>query len=994
MQKEEDVVETDITVLYEPQKGTNCAVDVLFVHGLQGNPKNTWVYKGAAASKWSAKFPRWLRWFFAAANTINEERCTEVFWPKDLLPSECPSARIMTWGYESKVSGFFGSSANQNSFYDHANDLLYALDRKRKDERERPLIFVMHSLGGIVVKQALIYSNLAEENPDLQLIESSTKALIFFGTPHRGSTYAAWGKLAAAIAAATLFDVNARNINVLESHGQPLAELEKSFGRLIRHDNFTIHNFQEAKGFKSVAYLNQRIVEPWSASIGDPGKERTETINANHMNMCRFSSVRDPGYVKASSEIASRVEELRKTKSDSMAKDYDKLMSELGSNVSIGIPTHVHDPQSGTFTWAIKDPRISSWLKHRHGVFAIKALSMLRALLHQLLEGDIDMYFLVLPELELEAKRSARDSMSSIEWTIKLVQRVLFLLVERAVGLRIFVLIDALDECNECDRSSVISFLDSWHQHACKTLNVLDICISSRPESGIDSDLSEVLTGSLLLQNENYRDIVTYVNERLGSKHDPRRLLNHYANFAATIAEMADGVFLWVVLVVPTLKRAIARGDTETELEGLLKQIPKELKELYKSILGKVDKDCLSITMRMMQIAVVAERPFRLDEFQHILAFPPNSRFTSFLEWENSSEYIERGPMMISRLQSRSGGLLEVCEAEDQLDGQSRRRQTLFKDYFDSHTKTRPKPFSRPQDNTSIPGNAVFDAEATQGDWRNMRKTPHRRPPFQWNDSQYIHSDYQSANEEINPSEKGQIIRLIHETAKNFFAYGEGFQILWDTIRESGDTFQDNPFASPDDSYLVAGHDYLVRCCAFYLDLREIRLGTQNVFKKGIRSQDREKFALLEYISESYLRHIGVADKGGLQQDWIMSNFISRIGNVETFICWACEHQILSWLDLAERLGGDFDATEHCYGRPIRIAVSKGHLSVVQRLIRGGVNVNGTTGGSNTTLLLANRRNNTEMVRLLQEHGAVMEQVHLLPPAGLVVRVDDRYVFD
>lgn len=53
------------------------------------------------------------------------------------------------------------------------------------------------------------------------------------------------------------------------------------------------------------------MVEPWSASIGDPGRERTETINANHMNMCRFTGIDDPGYVKVGSEIQERIDVLQ-----------------------------------------------------------------------------------------------------------------------------------------------------------------------------------------------------------------------------------------------------------------------------------------------------------------------------------------------------------------------------------------------------------------------------------------------------------------------------------------------------------------------------------------------------------------------------------------------------------------------------------------------------------------------------------------------------------
>ena len=54
-----------------------------------------------------------------------------------------------------------------------------------------------------------------------------------------------------------------------------------------------------------------QVVEPWSASIGDPGRERTETIDADHREMCRFSGKTDPGYVKVGSEIASRVNAIK-----------------------------------------------------------------------------------------------------------------------------------------------------------------------------------------------------------------------------------------------------------------------------------------------------------------------------------------------------------------------------------------------------------------------------------------------------------------------------------------------------------------------------------------------------------------------------------------------------------------------------------------------------------------------------------------------------------
>ena len=77
----------------------------------------------------------------------------EVFWPRDLLPSRFPDFRIFTWGYDVDIDHAFSGTSTATVFQHAANLLSDLSDVRVLSEAElRPLFFVAHSLGGIVVK--------------------------------------------------------------------------------------------------------------------------------------------------------------------------------------------------------------------------------------------------------------------------------------------------------------------------------------------------------------------------------------------------------------------------------------------------------------------------------------------------------------------------------------------------------------------------------------------------------------------------------------------------------------------------------------------------------------------------------------------------------------------------------------------------------------------------------------------------------------------------
>ena len=97
----------------------NGIYSIVAIHGLGGHPLKTW---------------------------MEEDR----LWLRDFLPTSIPKARILTYGYDSGVA--FGSSAS--NITDFARDLLERIRAKRRrTTQERPIIFVCHSMGGIVLKK-------------------------------------------------------------------------------------------------------------------------------------------------------------------------------------------------------------------------------------------------------------------------------------------------------------------------------------------------------------------------------------------------------------------------------------------------------------------------------------------------------------------------------------------------------------------------------------------------------------------------------------------------------------------------------------------------------------------------------------------------------------------------------------------------------------------------------------------------------------------------
>jgi hypothetical protein len=105
----------------------NSYISIVAVHGLKHPPTNRSIQSHGAFTTWRSDQRSWLkRW----------------------LPKRIPTARIFIYGYPS-IRVF---EDNDMDFRSHGDDLLTLLSSERNVSVGRPVVFICHSLGGIVVK--------------------------------------------------------------------------------------------------------------------------------------------------------------------------------------------------------------------------------------------------------------------------------------------------------------------------------------------------------------------------------------------------------------------------------------------------------------------------------------------------------------------------------------------------------------------------------------------------------------------------------------------------------------------------------------------------------------------------------------------------------------------------------------------------------------------------------------------------------------------------
>ncbi|KAF4966735.1 hypothetical protein FSARC_5600 [Fusarium sarcochroum] len=253
-------------------EGTDPIVDIVAVHGLNGHREKAWTAENG------------------------------VHWLRDLLPDDVPRARILSWGYDANTHAASGTSSLY--LYDHARTLVSDLSRRRKltDSSQRPIIFIAHDLGGIVVKSALIHSDAARQGALLEQrsIKLSTYGIFFMGTPHQGGNSVRLRRILANVAS-VFVATDERLFKHLERDSEWLLQQLGQYGPISGQ---FVTKFAYEEYPTSVAPGKRILVVPRASAVV-PGQADAEpiVIHADHENMVKFPSKEDVDYATVSEHL-------------------------------------------------------------------------------------------------------------------------------------------------------------------------------------------------------------------------------------------------------------------------------------------------------------------------------------------------------------------------------------------------------------------------------------------------------------------------------------------------------------------------------------------------------------------------------------------------------------------------------------------------------------------------------------------------------------------
>ncbi|KFY73630.1 hypothetical protein V499_06282 [Pseudogymnoascus sp. VKM F-103] len=608
---------------------SDAILDIVFVHGLIGHREDTWTHKNG------------------------------LFWPA-LLAKDINSARIMTFGYDASVIKLKGM-VGDNNIRNHGKNLATDVSDQRRDCRNRPIIFIAHSLGGLVCEQALLYC--MEKGKFLEKVFWATRGIIFMGTPHAGADLAA---LAHSLAK-YLNIVRRTNKTLLDSLRRDSDELTAAQQRfqtlLLKPEvNIEIYCFFEEQAVAAIG-----IIVPESSAV--LSQYDNQSIAANHMDMTKFSDVNDGGYQKVVNRVKDIIEAiepsdicsnvLQAPKDPSKHLDYERRYKCHRIFRTSEYERHKErnpSPVEGTCQWFLQHQNYTSWRDSPNskilwvsanpgcgksvlsrlladkelqanqlrttGYFFFKddneeqktATNALCALLHQIFNQNPVLLRHAIKIVDSNGEENVKNS-------IDLLWEILITVAEDPRAGEIVCILDALDECKQLGLNPLLQKLCSFYAKQSQLSNkiALKFLMTTRPLQHIEdefNDLSQKMP-KIRLSGEEHTDQIRREID-LVINYEINKIQQKWTIDQSTVyilqeefSKVEHRTYLWLMLIFDLIRQDL-QSVTKKGRERLFRTIPKSVNDAYTAILNKSkDKD---LARKLLQIVCAATRPLSVKE--------------------------------------------------------------------------------------------------------------------------------------------------------------------------------------------------------------------------------------------------------------------------------------------------------------------------------------------------------------------------------------------
>ncbi|KAJ4419822.1 hypothetical protein N0V82_004757 [Gnomoniopsis sp. IMI 355080] len=484
------------------------------------------------------------------------------------------------------------------------------------------LIFVAHSMGGLVVKKAYI---LGHQEPEFQPVVDRVSSIVFLGTPHQGAAIAqTLARLVALMGARPFVDDLLPQSPLLQSINE---DFPRSAGKL------QLMSFYETRPM-NVGGVKAMIVDKTSAVMNSPNERRT-LLDADHRNVAMFSSPNDPTFVTVRNALATIVsshrDESKARKQQVERQDQISLGKFLGvvsapeddimTQDSLRLPGSCAG-KSVLAGHAVNDAREdgkdccfyffqgSDKTKSSPNMF-LRSMAWQMAMLHPEMLSQIR---------EISAGGS-QDPIDRVDcnaiWRKVYLSGILKVRLNRP---QIWV-VDAMDECT--NSVEVMGFLARMQEQW-----PLSILITSRDP--VEAHIGKInhrieVNSQTISEQDSMNDIKLLLMSNLSLLPCPAsEKWPTPASMASQIIKNSEGCFLWASLICSELHEV----TSEREIEEVLQSIPSDMDSLYSRILhdmanARFGKD---LAKAFITWTTYAFRPLSVFEIQEPIELDINDR--------------------------------------------------------------------------------------------------------------------------------------------------------------------------------------------------------------------------------------------------------------------------------------------------------------------------------------------------------------------------------